>query len=109
MENSSAPFTTSNAEQTCFLYDKATGDVVHIHQFCPVESGDRCSDAAMERAARDNASTDHAKLELAAFHHSGELMLESGHRYRIDPKQKTFIAEPMAEWPRGRPRSSELD
>ena len=44
MKTAQAPFTNANPEQTCFVYDAATGYVVHIHQVCPLEPGGRCAE-----------------------------------------------------------------
>ena len=49
----------------------------------------------MGRAALDQVSPELAqKINLAVFHHAGELRLKPGHRYRIDPQRRTFVAEP---------------
>lgn len=94
METGRAPFTQPNAEQTCFVYDVETGYVVHVHQFCPLEPGGRCAESEMERAALELVSADLSRSNLATFHHSGELKLKPGHRYRIDRERQTFSAEP---------------
>ena len=107
MKTVPAPFTTANAEQTCFVYDVATGYVVHIHQFCPLEPGGRCAEGKMERAALELVSQDLSQSHLAVFHHAGELRLKPGHRYRIDPKQQTFVVEPQDTPPRDDRRSGD--
>ena len=94
MKTAQAPFTNANPEQTCFVYDAATGYVVHIHQFSPLEPGGRCAEAEIERAALQQVSSRVSHYDLAVFHHSGELKLAPGHRYRIDPERQTFVAEP---------------
>jgi hypothetical protein len=96
-----APFSSAKPEQTCFVYDTASGYVVHVHQFCPLEPGGRCAEAEMARAALNQVSPELAqKTKLAVFHHAGELRLKPGHRYRIDPERRTFVAEPQDVRPR---------
>ena len=107
METACAPFTRANAEQTCFVYDVATGYVVHVHQFCPLEPGGGCAESEMERAALELVSADLPRSNLAVFHHFGELRLKPGHRYRIDPERQTFTAEPHDVPPKSARRSSD--
>lgn len=102
-----APFTTANPEQTCFVYDAATGDVVHIHQFCPLEAGGRCAEAEMERVALELASAGLSQTKLAVLHHVGELRLKPGYRYRIDRERRTFVAEHQEAPPKVRRRSAD--
>jgi hypothetical protein len=90
----------ATAEQTCFVYDVDTLDVVHIHQFCPLESGGRCPEDEMAATALKLASSDRARKGLAVLHHHGALDLSPGFRYRIDPDRKSFVAEPAGERPR---------
>jgi hypothetical protein len=107
MNTAPAPFTTPKAEQTCFVYDLATGCVLHIHQFFPLEAGGRCAEAEMERAALELVSRDLSQSNLAVLHHSGELRLKPGHRYSIDRERQTFIAEPQDSPARDDRRSSD--
>ena len=107
MKPAPAPFTRPNAEQTCFVYDVATGYVVHVHQFCPLEPGGRCAESEMERAALELAPEDLPRSDLAVLHHYGELRLKPGHRYRIDPERQTFVAEPHDVPPKFARRSSD--
>lgn len=94
-----APFTRADATQTCFVYHAATGYVVHVHQFCPLEPGGRCAESDMARTALELVPEELPRSDLAVLHHYGELRLTPGHRYRVDPERKTFTAEPHASRP----------
>lgn len=87
------------AQQTSFVYDVRTGEVVHIHQFCPLEKGGRCSETEMEKAALSLAPEDISRTDLSVLHHSGELELNPASRYRVDPGRKKYIEERMPSAP----------
>lgn len=95
METPPVPFSSGFMEQTCFVYDRATGYVVHIHQFCPLEPGGRCAESEMENAALEHLPSDLSRGDFSVFHHTGELRLKSGHRYRVDVDRQVFVAEPQ--------------
>ena len=106
MDKSAAPFRVARAEQTCFVYDVRTGIVVHIHQFCPLEAGGRCSEAEMEQTAIALAPDEFPRDHLATLQVSGDVELRPGHLYHVDRDRQTFRAEPIsARGMRGRQAS----
>lgn len=107
MEKTAAPFSVAKAEQTCLVYDVRTGVVVHIHQFCPLEAGGRCSDAEMDETALALAPDECPRDQLATLQVVGDIELRSGHLYYVDRDRKTFRAEPIRERVRRGQQASE--
>ena len=83
--------------QTSFVYDKRTGEVVHIHQFLPLDAEGHCDEAEMEQTALHLAASRIDRKELAVLHHKGELNLEPHLEYRVDPRKRALVPKPIRD------------
>lgn len=88
---------SSRATQTCFVYSRQTGEVVHIHQFVPAEPDGRISDEAMEETALKLAPASFDRAGLAVLHRGADLDLTSATRYRVDVEGGELVEEPVPD------------
>jgi hypothetical protein len=82
----------STPTQTSFVYDRDSGEVVHIHQFVPAEPEGRCSDEEMEETALRLAPSSVDKGRLAILH-EGPMKLSADYLYRIDTESGRLVTE----------------
>jgi hypothetical protein len=84
----------ARASRTTFVYDTATGKVVHVHQFIPATPGGTCSDEEMAETAMALAPSAYARDAVDVLH-ADEVELVPGHVYRVDVERRTVVAEPL--------------
>lgn len=83
----------SKATQTCFVYDRRTGEVVHIHQFVPVEPDGRMAEEEMEETARRLSPAKHDRAGLAVLYRGADLELTPAVFYRVDVERGELVEE----------------
>lgn len=79
---------------TCFVYDKRTGNVVHIHQFIADDPNGKCSREEMEKSALTLAPTRCDRAFLAVLHSDeADQQLSPEFIYRVDCNTQKLIRE----------------
>jgi len=73
--------------QWCLIYEKATGKVIHIHQFLPLTANDRMPREELEKAAMTALEPQRRGQteSLGVFHAQAGDRLEPGIVYSVDP------------------------
>lgn len=85
----------SRATQTCFVYSRQTGEVVHIHQFVPAGPDGRATTEEMEEAALRLAPAAYDRADLATLQGGAALDLTPAMLYRVDVERGELIEEPV--------------
>lgn len=98
-----ATASTPTPRQTIFLYDRASGEVVHVHQYCPLDPDTRCSEEEMERAAVGHAGPGIPRKQVGALHGRKGMQLNPAKNYRVDVEAGKLITEAAEQWPPGHP------
>ena len=79
---------------TCFVYDKRTGKVVHIHQFIAADPDGKCSKEEMEKSALSLAPTRCNRAHLGVVHlDEADQRLNPEFIYRVDLNTQKLIRE----------------
>jgi hypothetical protein len=81
------------------IYDKATGDILHVHLFAS-HDGSKLSEAVKEQLARETAmhrlsrmKTAHTADTVAALHVPTEALVP-GHAYHVDVTARKILQRP---------------
>lgn len=86
--------------RTCFVYDKRTGKVVHIHQFIATDPNAACSTEEIEKTALKLAPTQCDRAHLSVLHSDeSEQQLSPEFRYRVNCNTHKLIREPAPAIP----------
>jgi hypothetical protein len=84
--------------QTTFVYDRNSGEVVHIHQFVPAEPDGRCSEEEMEETALRLAPKSFDGNRLAILH-EGALQISPEYLYRVEVDSGRLVTETVPSTP----------
>lgn len=80
--------------QFCLVYDKATGEVVHVHEFVSDDPKGSCSRETLEKQALELAPTKYERASLAVFHPDRGQRFSHNDIYRIDRQKNALIVTP---------------
>lgn len=93
----------ANPRQTVFLYDRSNGEVVHVHQFAPLDPDTRLNEEEMRHGALIQAGSARPHTKLAALHARKGMQLNPSKRYRVDLKTGKLITEAAEQLPPRQP------
>jgi len=72
------------------VYDRVTGDVLHIHECISLRGGEHPTQAALEADALAQLSEDTARKPTALLHVDPQEIVP-GADYRVDLKQRSLV------------------
>ncbi|SPH18347.1 hypothetical protein DEA8626_01884 [Defluviimonas aquaemixtae] len=88
---------TAKPKKTCFVFDRRTGKVVHVHQFIPAHPDGDCADEEMERMALQLAPQDCDRSQLGVLHCAGDGDRQTEFDLMVKPKSGELIRKPVTE------------